>query len=419
MKKQFVLFAVLMIVAGVAMAQDLEQTVAPSIVTVYDDDFLDGVTIKLFDEDPDAVIYTSVSNVYDVHEEAWLQYFEPILITVNGFFEIKAYAIAPGKSASDTVFATVEVHPFSNDAYKIDGVFYKEIDNEIYVTYKRFPAPDFPSYFGDVVIPDSITFLGTKRRVYGISRDAFINCTELTNITLPPTIKFIGCNAFARCDNLSGVYIFDLAAWCSIDFEWLLPDTNPLEHARHLYLNGEEVRDLIVPEAVTEIKPHAFMSFTGLTSVTLPHVISIGRYAFNSCSGITSIDLGPDVINIDDGAFTTCVNHERLVCRAINPPAIQFSYYDGYERVKLFVPAESIEAYRTHDTWGRFSHIVPFIGAGPGDINGDGTIAISDVTNLIDQLLSGDLPPYADVDGDGVVTIKDVTVLIDMLLSGN
>ena len=81
------------------------------------------------------------------------------------------------------------------------------------------------------------------------------------------------------------------------------------------------------------------------------------------------------------------------------------------------MPQESLEAYRAHSGWNRFRHIVPFIGGGPGDINGDGNVAISDATNLIDMLLGGDeLPAWADVDGDGSVSIKDVTALIDMLL---
>lgn len=420
MKKQFLIFAVLMVVAGMAMAQDLEQTPAPTIQTIYYGPEAEGETVMMYDEDPDAVIYYSVFNLVIDDSEGWFQYFEPIRITEHGSYEVKAYAIAPGKSASDTVSILVNVQSIDDNAYNINGVYYKEIDNEIYVTYKRFPAPENPSYHGDVVIPDSINFFGTKRRVYGISRDAFNNCLELTSITLPPTIEIIGCSAFERCENLQGVYIRDLAAWFNIDFEWLMPYTNPLEKARHLYLNGEEVRDLVIPETVTEIKPHAFMCFSGLTSVTLPHVVSIGMSAFNSCSGLISMDLGPDVVMIRDGAFSTCMNHERLVCRAINPPEIHLTYYEGYERVKLFVPAESIEAYRNAEVWGRFTHIIPFIGAGPGDINGDGNIAVSDVTNLIDQLLGGEeLPAYADVNGDGEVNIKDITDLIDMLLNGN
>ena len=63
---------------------------------------------------------------------------------------------------------------------------------------------------------------------------------------------------------------------------------------------------------------------------------------------------------------------------------------------------------------------MPFIGAGPGDVNGDGSVSILDATGLIDMLLCGEeLPAYADVNGDGIISIIDITALIDMLLSGN
>ena len=54
-----------------------------------------------------------------------------------------------------------------------------------------------------------------------------------------------------------------------------------------------------------------------------------------------------------------------------------------------------------------------------GDVDGDGNINISDVTALIDLLLTdGSMTAGADVDGDGNLTISDVTALIDMLLTG-
>ena len=56
-----------------------------------------------------------------------------------------------------------------------------------------------------------------------------------------------------------------------------------------------------------------------------------------------------------------------------------------------------------------------------GDVNGDGTISITDVTSLIDYLLndggSAVDPSAADVNGDHTVSITDVTALIDLLLS--
>lgn len=56
----------------------------------------------------------------------------------------------------------------------------------------------------------------------------------------------------------------------------------------------------------------------------------------------------------------------------------------------------------------------------PGDVNGDGSVSIADVTTLIDLLLNGgEMTELADVDTDGDVGIKDVTVLIDLLLAGS
>ena len=57
-----------------------------------------------------------------------------------------------------------------------------------------------------------------------------------------------------------------------------------------------------------------------------------------------------------------------------------------------------------------------------GDVDGDGNVNISDVTALIDYLLSGNASGInvsaADCNLDGKVNISDVTSLIDYLLSG-
>ena len=54
-----------------------------------------------------------------------------------------------------------------------------------------------------------------------------------------------------------------------------------------------------------------------------------------------------------------------------------------------------------------------------GDVNGDNSVSIGDVTALIDILLSGETAPQtADCNQDSSVNISDVTALIDYLLSG-
>ena len=68
---------------------------------------------------------------------------------------------------------------------------------------------------------------------------------------------------------------------------------------------------------------------------------------------------------------------------------------------------------------GYFSEKVDFL---RGDVNNDGVVSVSDVTALIDYLLSGDASAInidaADCNLDSGVTIPDVTSLIDYLLGG-
>ena len=59
----------------------------------------------------------------------------------------------------------------------------------------------------------------------------------------------------------------------------------------------------------------------------------------------------------------------------------------------------------------------------PGDVNMDGFVTISDITQVIDFMLGTEPDNFkeanADLNSDGNVTIADVTALIDMLLNGN
>ena len=135
-----------------------------------------------------------------------------------------------------------------------------------------------------ITIPDSVT---------NIADSAFYKCTSLKSITIPDSVTSIGSYAFTDCNSLESVYITDIAAWCNISFGSSIgSDCNPLSLAGNLYLNGELVTELVIPEGVTSIGRYAFFGCTSLESVTIADsVTKINIYAFTRCSSLTSINI--------------------------------------------------------------------------------------------------------------------------------
>ena len=81
-----------------------------------------------------------------------------------------------------------------------------------------------------------------------IASTAFSGCSGLTSVTIPNSVTSIGNSAFSGCSGLTSVNISDLAAWCNIEFS-----SNPLYYAHHLYINGNEITNLVIHNSVTSI----------------------------------------------------------------------------------------------------------------------------------------------------------------------
>ncbi len=157
----------------------------------------------------------------------------------------------------------------------------------------------------------SLTTVTIGDGVTSIGYSAFSGCTGLTSVTIGNSVTSIGNDAFFWCTGLTSVHITDLAAWCNISFsnEW----ANPLYYAHHLYLNDNEITDLVIPNSVTSIKNYAFYSCTGLTSVNIPNsVTSIGDSAFEGCTGLTSVTIPNSVTSIGKWAFYDCSSLKDL-----------------------------------------------------------------------------------------------------------
>ncbi len=130
-----------------------------------------------------------------------------------------------------------------------------------------------------IIIPDSVSL---------IEGYAFENCKSMKSITVGSGVTAIGSGAFEGCNSLNAVYISDIDKWCEIEFQAVT--ASPLNYAGNLYVNGALVDHLPIPEGMTDIKSYAFRGCTCITSISIPKsVTNIGNNALYGCSNLTRI----------------------------------------------------------------------------------------------------------------------------------
>lgn len=119
-----------------------------------------------------------------------------------------------------------------------------------------------------------------------------------------------------------------------------------------------KLTSLVVPNSVTIIEDGAFANCSSLTSVTIGrNVETIANGAFQYCNGLTSITIGNSITSIGN-AFYGCNNLTSVTCEATTPPTIGSETFSNYNAT-LFVPEESIEAYKKAFFWEGFTNILP------------------------------------------------------------
>ena len=97
---------------------------------------------------------------------------------------------------------------------------------------------------------------------------------------------------------------FDRAPWYKYDIKRIIIGDGATTIGEYAFNNCSTLTSVTIPNSVTEIGDRAFSECRELTSVTIPNsVTTIGCLAFNLCSALTSVTIPNSVTEIGGGAF--------------------------------------------------------------------------------------------------------------------
>ncbi len=150
----------------------------------------------------------------------------------------------------------------------------------------------------------SLTSIDIYSGVTSIGSDAFNCCSGLKSIDIPSSVTNIGYGEFWNCNSLTSINVEESNSnYKSLDGVLFNKDMSELI----CYPGGKAEAVYTIPSSVTSIGIYAFNNCSGLTSIEIPSsVMSIGSDAFYNCSSLTSIKIPSSVASIADGAFNGC-----------------------------------------------------------------------------------------------------------------
>lgn len=180
---------------------------------------------------------------------------------------------------------------------------------------------------GDVLIPEY--FEGNK--VTKISSYAFLNCEDITSVTVPSTLQRISDHAFKGCSNLKTVYWEATQCYGSSNSYGYFEDCPKLETV----IVGRQVKNM----------PDHLLEYSAVKTVAFGDSLrSIPSYVCRGCENLETVTMGPEVASINGNAFDRCKNLQEFTIGS-NVSYIDYSAFAGCTGLEEFTVAQGNSGY--------------------------------------------------------------------------
>ena len=301
---------------------------------------------------------TFISNDLDANETITLRclyYDEPVISNYITFADPEVERICIENWSSDGIGLTYEDAAAVTTlgtafSYWVDNPPIKQITsfNELqYFTSLTILEYDEINDSGTFSGAEELTSIILSSSLKTIGKNCFCNCMKLTSITIPNSVTSIGDYAFKVCSGLTSITIPNSIT--SIE-------TGVFESCSGL-------TSITIGNSVTSIGSQAFAYCSGLTSITILNSVTLIDFAaFDNCTGLISITIGNSVTSIGSYAFNNCNKLTSVIVESLTPPiAGSDMFSNNVNLTNIYVPAESVDAYKTAEGWSGYAEFITAI----------------------------------------------------------